>query len=280
MTRIDQFESLFKAADKPVFHLQEPDLSSVLLVSDRDEQGTAELAGRLQTWLSVLGPGQRWQSVAGEGSRDLGALLARFDAAEPPDLVITWRHLHSDGWRWPYSLGEHVDVLTQATSVPVLVLPRPEELELDAIGSVMVVTDHLAGDETLVNTALRLLPDGGDLHLTHVEDEAALDRFLELVARIPEIDTDTARELVKRQAMKEPADYVESIKAALQQARPGLRIHPHVTLGHQLSDHVRLVREHTVDLLVMNTKDDDQAAMHGLAHPLAVELRDLPLLML
>ena len=30
----------------------------------------------------------------------------------------------------------------------------------------------------------------------------------------------------------------------------------------------------------MNTKDDDQLAMHGLAYPLAVELRDIPLLML
>ena len=280
MTRIDQFESLFLAADKPVFHLAEPDLSDVLLVSDRDEQATAELAGQLQRWLAVLGPGQRWASVAGQGSRDLGALLARFDTPEPPELVVTWRHLHSDGWRWPYSLGEHVDLLSQATRVPVLVLPRPEVLQLREIGSVMVVTDHLAGDERLVNAALRLLPDGGDLHLSHVEDEASLDRFLELVARIPEIDTDTARETVKRQAMKEPADYVESVKAALQGARPGLRIHAHVTLGHQLADHVRLVREHAVDVLVMNTKDDDQAAMHGLAHPLAVELRDLPLLML
>jgi hypothetical protein len=30
----------------------------------------------------------------------------------------------------------------------------------------------------------------------------------------------------------------------------------------------------------MNTKDEDQLAMHGLAYPLAVELRDIPLLML
>ena len=35
-----------------------------------------------------------------------------------------------------------------------------------------------------------------------------------------------------------------------------------------------------VDLLVMNTKDEDQLAMHGLAYPLAVELRQIPLLML
>ena len=38
--------------------------------------------------------------------------------------------------------------------------------------------------------------------------------------------------------------------------------------------------EDEVDLLVLNTKDDDQLAMHGLAYPLAIELREIPLLLL
>ena len=42
----------------------------------------------------------------------------------------------------------------------------------------------------------------------------------------------------------------------------------------------RLIEEHEVDLLVMNTKDEDQLAMHGLAYSLAIELRAIPLLML
>ena len=54
------------------------------------------------------------------------------------------------------------------------------------------------------------------------------------------------------------------------------------------SDVFRLVRERykelgqkpQVDLLVMNTKDEDQLAMDGIAYPLAVELREIPLLML
>jgi hypothetical protein len=40
------------------------------------------------------------------------------------------------------------------------------------------------------------------------------------------------------------------------------------------------VRQSGVELLVINTKDDDQLAMHGLSHPLAIELSDLPLLLL
>ena len=46
-------------------------------------------------------------------------------------------------------------------------------------------------------------------------------------------------------------------------------------LGRQIA-----IDEHKIDLLVMNTKDEYQTAMHGLAYPLAVELRSIPLLLL
>ena len=53
-----------------------------------------------------------------------------------------------------------------------------------------------------------------------------------------------------------------------------------VRLGHHLREYVHMVEEHEVDLLVMNTKDQDQLAMHGLAYPLAIEVRTVPLLLL
>ena len=40
------------------------------------------------------------------------------------------------------------------------------------------------------------------------------------------------------------------------------------------------IDEKNVALLVLNTKDHDQLAMHGLAYPLAVELNHVPLLLL
>ena len=52
-----------------------------------------------------------------------------------------------------------------------------------------------------------------------------------------------------------------------------------MVLGHHLADYKKLVAEHDVDLLVFNTKDEDQLAMHGIAYSLAVELRDTPILM-
>jgi hypothetical protein len=51
-------------------------------------------------------------------------------------------------------------------------------------------------------------------------------------------------------------------------------------MGKRLDVVRSLVSQHRVDLIVMNTKDDDQLAMHGLAYPLAVELRGVAILML
>ena len=53
-----------------------------------------------------------------------------------------------------------------------------------------------------------------------------------------------------------------------------------VVMGRRIEEYRRLVEEHEVDLLVMSAKDEDQLAMHGLSYPLAVELRQIPLLML
>ena len=52
-----------------------------------------------------------------------------------------------------------------------------------------------------------------------------------------------------------------------------------VRMGHRVSDVRALISKHDVDLVVFAVKDDEQLAMHGLAYPLAIELTDLPVLM-
>ena len=56
-------------------------------------------------------------------------------------------------------------------------------------------------------------------------------------------------------------------------------INPVVTFGNQIEDYRHLIDERHIDLLVMNSRDDDQMAMHGLAYPLVVELRKTPILL-
>ena len=93
-----------------------------------------------------------------------------------------------------------MDVLTQATSTPIVLLPAPTA-EGRLPGNcqdtmrVMVLTDHLTGDGVLIDYGARFTQDGGTLVLTHLEDDVAFGRYLDAIAKIPAIDTDTARRL-------------------------------------------------------------------------------------
>ena len=211
-------------------------------------------------------------------------LLERVEA-ERPGLICTHRHLHSESWRWPYTLGEYVDVLTQATATPVLVMPHPERPEFQELAgrrprSVMAMTDHLTGDNRLVNYAAHVTQRGGRLLLGHVEDDTIFERYMEAISKISTIDTDVARQEIRARLLKDPEDYIKSCREGLARSAPELTIESIVTSGHHIRAYRRLIEEHEVDLLVMNTKDEDQLAMHGLAYPLAIELRAIPLLML
>ena len=106
------------------------------------------------------------------------------------------------------------------------------------------------------------------------------DRFIDTISKIDAIDTDTSRERILAQMLKEPGDYIRSCKEVIVTHRPSVRVEKIVTVGGRLAEFHRLIDKYTVDLLVMYTKDADQSAMHGLAYPLAVELREIPLLLL
>ena len=225
-----------------------------------------------------------WELFGGTNRFSVKAVL---DAVEKsrPDLIVTYRHLHCDAADLPYGLGAHVDVLTQAASTPVLILPDPDRKNLSNhslknTDCVMAVTDHLAGDHRLVSYASEFTEPGGTLYLAHVEDAAVFDRYIRAISKIPDLDTDTAQEQLKARLLKDPHDYVESCRAGLAVQARGIRVEGRVKLGCQLSDYRELVDENEIDLLVMYTKDEDQMAMHGVAYPLAVELRETPLLML
>jgi nucleotide-binding universal stress UspA family protein len=284
MTKVDQFESVFRAASKTPYRFEAVEVESVLVVSDRPAPEASEFGDRVRSFLSVLDRGEnvRWKTVGGDDFDTVPELLDLVEK-ERPGLICSYRHLHSDSWRWPYTLGEYIDVLTPATQTPVLVLPHPERPPERAIadtGVVVAMTDHLVGDDRLVHWAARFTRGEGRLVLSHVEDAAAFDRFMEVVGRIPSIDTDDAREDIRERLGRDAHDYIRSCSEALSRAGQPFEVQERVTRGHHLSEYRRIVDESNADLLVMNTKDDDQLAMHGLAYPLAIEVRSIPLLLL
>ncbi len=296
MTKIDQFESLFRKASKPVFQLEPVNVRDILIVTDMDAAQTTLFADQAQAFLTALDVAQpeklpRYSQICGNEFNSVQQLLDRIENPRP-DLVVTYRNLHAETADHPFSLGAYVNVLTQATDIPTLLLPEPKVLAsykdaeksdpsplADTTRHVMVVTDHLAGDHHLVSMAVRFVTDDGELILSHIEDQYAFDRYMKAIDKIPDLDSEMAREAIGKQLLSEPQDYIESCRSVLQTGGVQNSIKPLVTFGHRIEDYRHLIEDRHIDLLVMNSRDDDQLAMHGMAYPLVVELRKTPILL-
>jgi hypothetical protein len=285
MTKLDQFESVFKSADKAVYTYDRPAFDRVLLITDLNEADAADIASRVRSFLTAIeDAGTRWDTLSGDAFTSVQTLLESIEERKP-DLIVTYRHLHSEAWRWPHSLGEYLDVMTQATSVPVLVLPHPDAdralpHSIKDADRVMAITNHLTGDNRLVNMAVRFTEPGGTCWLTHVESQPVFERYMDVISKIPAIDTDVAREVLAEQLLKEPRDFIAACRAEINAQGLTISIEEVVAMGRRVDEYGELITKREIDLLVLHTKDDNQLAMHGAAYVLAVELRGIPLLML
>ena len=285
MLKVDEFESAFRAADKPSFVLDAPPVRSVLLVDDLQDEAHTSLHADVRNWLErALGDEPSWSAWSASDYGDVYDLVKRLER-EPADLVVTYRNLKDDAWRYPYSLGHYLNVLTREVDIPVVVIPNPHEFperEWKDAGtdSVMVVTDHLAGDAALVNWAVRLSERNAKLLLTHIEDDVVFARYMDTIAKIPGIDTEEARSLIRKQLLQEPHDYVSRCRAAIEAAGLPLQIEEVVRMGHRVHEYEELARQHDVDLLVFHDHEDGNVAMHGAARSLVIAMRHTPIFLL
>lgn len=285
MTKLDQFESVFRSADKAVFGYEKYSFRRVLVVTDLAAADSSGIREQVQPFLSTIDESlTEWTSIGRDDFRSVQDLLERIEDHKP-DLIVTYRHLHSEAWKWPYSLGEYLDVMTQATSVPVLVLPHPDadralSHAIRNTDRVMAITDHLTGDNQLVNMALAFTQTGGTCWLTHVESQPVFERYMAAVSKVPAIDTDVTREVLGEQLLKEPRDFIAACRSVIEEEGLPIKIEEIVAMRRRVDEYRDLITSKEIDLLVLHTKNDDQLAMHGAAYALAVELRSIPLLML
>jgi len=280
---VDQFESVFKSASKVPFIYEPRRFAKILLITDADAANAERIGERVQRFLATVDGRSQWLSAPAGDSETVEDLLALVERHRP-DLLVTYRNLHSAAWQWPHSLGRHLDVLTQIAHCPVMVIPHPNDKAVFAAAMnhtrvVMAATDHLAGDGSLVNCAVSLTEPGGKLILAHIEDDGTFERYMETISKIASIDTDNAREKILAQLLKEPHDYIRACREELAKQGVDISVEEVVSTGHRLGEYRQLISDHAVELLVMHTRDEDQSAMHGLAYPLAVELRHIPLLL-
>lgn len=280
---IDEFQSIFKGAERQKFAYVDVPIRSVTIVTDTDKETAERLKQRLPVFLTRLSDVESWRLLTRDDFSNVAGLLDCIDR-EQTDLIITYRHLLEESLVPQHSLGVCLDVLTQTTSIPVLVLPgtaaSPITFDERVCDRVMVVADHISGDSRLINYGARLCRDSGTIWLCHIEDDRIFERYMHAIERIPAIDTSDAREMIAARLQKDAEDFLDDCMRELNAEGPNASYQAIVERGHHLREYSRLIESHNIDLLVMNTKDDDQLAMHGRAYSLAVEMTSVCILML
>jgi len=284
------FESQFRGAIRQRYRHEPLRIERVLIVTDlpvdRAEavrQSTQRLLGKLPAMA-----GAAWELITAADFPQLPALVARIEA-ERPGLIVASRNL-GEHPRFPdNSLGTYVDNLTQATDVPVLVLPvrrdddegaRELVEQLRGTERVLVVTDHLTEDPALIRWGAELTLPEGRLFLTHIEDESIFERYLAVISRIPEIDDDVARRTLGERLLKEARDFCVEAARGLTAEGAHVTVEPMVAMGEPVAVVREWLATHEVDLVVADAKDPQSAAMSALTHTLAVEFLGTPLLLL
>lgn len=255
-------------------------MAKALVVTDLKSEAANKYMENAKAFFSSIDGS--WDTLSSENFKTVRELLDLVENKNP-DLIITYRHLHSEAWQWPHSLGEHLDVLIQVTEPPVAIMPHPDregvpEHAVKTTDSVMAVNDHLVGEDGLVNHAIFMTDTGGSLHLTHIEDDSIFNRYMEVIGKIPEIDTDIARETIQAQLLGEPSDYIDSCETVLNEKHTNLKVIKHIAHGHPLEEYRKVVAENKISLVVLQAHDENQLAMNATAYSLAVELRTTPLL--
>ena len=283
MSTIDQFESVFRSSIKPSYEPNLIKFEKILLVTDLEEEDAQRfLQDLMPLFTHLAGSGElEVTQLPKAQSNDVQHLIDEVNQRSL-DLVVTHRHLHSNR-PLTYTLGDHIEVLTQVTNVPILLFPhhsKKQDINFTLPDRVMVLTDQLDDHPGLIDAALTLVKEEGLISLAHIEDEAQYERYMNFISKIPEIDTQIARESIKSQIFKEAEDFVEVIKGTLQSRGLKVSVHSDIRMGHQLKTYVSMVELNHIDMVVMQSKDDDQIAIHGLSYPLAVELSTLPLLIM
>ncbi len=259
-------------------------MDRVVVLVDTPKQQSSAYADSMREFLkaSNINPDE-FTVLGAEDFSNIQQMLSAVQAASP-NLVVTHRHLHLNREELEHSLGTYLDTLLQGTSIPVLVTPSPNAdgtpQPLEVARDVLVMTDHLLDDPKSINYGVRLVAPGGIVHLCHVEDDAVFRKYMALIERIPEIETDIACEKIRAKLLQLPTDYIASCIEALQAESINAQINPIVRLGHRVTDYHQLIKEHEGDLLVCNTNDPEDLAIHPMAYAIALEFRQQPLLLL
>jgi hypothetical protein len=280
--KLDQFASLFKSADKPTMIHDDIVVKKLIVVGDESVGNIDSHLESVRKFASILERDEpEWQALAVTTTSAVSSLRDVIRGVGP-DLIIAHRDLGETSRRTERSLGVILDELLWDSPTPVLILPDDENgkavIPATPPGKLMIATDHLTGDNVLVDYGARLTPEDGTLVMAHIEDDGVFEHYMREIERIPEIESSIARERIRERLLDTPKNYVASCIAVLREAGLSVHIEDVIRFGHRVRDYERLVDEHGIELLCLHAHWDDAPARLGMAYMIATRCRRLPLL--
>lgn len=276
---------MFRRALRDRYEYASVALDRILIITDLEESKAAVFMEQIQQYLQAgLSLKEVKFTCWNKGDFAPWPQMKQAIHQIKPDLIISYRLLWVEDITASKSLGAYIDLLSQDTHYPVLVMPHPAMQGLSRIlaepGAVMVATEHGYANHRMVNFALKLLPQKRPLILVHIEDEDTYEYYLDAISKIPAIDTEITREALPLQLLAGPNQYADSVEETLAELQPEIEIRRQISFGHLIDAYGSLMEEHETDLLVVDTKDDTQLAMHSIGYSLAIEFRQTPVLLL
>lgn len=282
--KLDQFESVFKSADMPVLTHDEKHFREILVVSDQQTDVSGEFFTQLrESWPLIERDRANWRALPASALDDAASFVGRVEN-EKADLIVTHRYLAEQERGQLRGLGSLLGAIVWQTSAPVLILPCDETGRViqreSTSGTVLAATDHLTGDNVLVDYGVRFTPLDGRLVLAHIEDDAIFERFMAEIERIPQIETDVARRELKQKLLQRPQSYIQSCQDVLRAAGKRCDVSSVVRFGHRVRDYHTLIGESGAELLCLHAGGEDVPAQRGMAHMIATQFRNLPLFLI
>ncbi len=287
MSQVDQFESVFRAAIKPVYEPHAIQIRRATLVSDGTDTESAALESGLTRYLQSLHcpqSGIQWTRLQNQAHETTADLLAAVEASQP-DLICSYRNLGTEDWRFRNSIGSRLDTLVHQSPVPVLIIPHPKsehaaDHALQHSATVVAVTDHLTEEHTLVDYAQTFTEPNGTLFLVHLEDALVFERYLEAIGKIDTIDTDLARQTLHDQLLADPRAYFQSCRDRLKESDPSITVSEVIEFAPGLDRLQALIPEHHADLIVVRGPTGARAPIHAFVPSLINDIREIPILAL
>lgn len=279
---IDRFQSIFRSADKPHFHYQPPDLTKVLVLTDSGDSDGSFLK-RVQNFIATADLAQTPEFIELKlpvpGSRsDFLNSIEKHSA----DLMVTHHHLFETFIDPSLGLGTYLESLLQSSPIPLMIVPHyldpgfapaTEKLE-----DVLVISDHFSNSDELINWSAAFVSNSGALWLTHVESEVDFERYMQAIARIPEIDTETARATLSTELLHESMSYIQNCKQQLAKTNPALAVELLACMGLPLNTYRQWLCRDKHELLVIPALAEERFAHRALTGQLATEFPHIALL--